>query len=152
MEKKDLRYIEYEQLRAVISYNIAERRRIEGFVVLAVAAFYSWYFASSEKIPKELHRYALIVPIILSLLGAARWLGIQLMIFVIAKRMRQIEEEVGHVSGPNEKGSGWEHFMEKQRRGGLLSWTIGRAESWSEILVWLTLIGVSIFSWYHFAI
>lgn len=122
---------EYDALRREIELQIAERRKAENQILIAIAAVYAWVLTRDHPLDPILFRVALALPAGLACLGFLRWMGIQLRTMTIGEYLHRVEAEL------SPEGFGWERFLGEHRSAKPLR---GRFEGWSEFLIWVLLI------------
>lgn len=134
-KKHELILIEYNNLWTAKFNLVAERRRVETGVVLGTAAVYSWIFTRSNDVDPNFFNYSLAIPLVVSILGALRWLAIQLQILKIVQYSLKIERRVLGRYG------GWEAYIAKVRNHKRL---FGWSESLAEVALWSILVFLSL--------
>lgn len=86
--------LQYDHLRKVIDENVSQRRRLQEYVLAFIVALYAWIVLNGTKLaslPPNALFWMRWLPTLVIVGAAARWLGHQIVIQVVAAHMRSIE-------------------------------------------------------------
>ena len=138
LDIEKFRLEEYKSLWQIKNLLSTERRRIETFSIVGIVAIYGWILAHPLPTEDGEVRIMLILPVLLSILGLVRWIGVQSHMQKLVTYSRNFERRIFSSEGS------WETFIEETRAKRPM---YGYMETISEFTVWaaLVLISVSIF-------
>lgn len=127
---------EHSSLRKEIENHLADRKKIDGQVLIGIFAIYVWSLTRAEGVSSELLIVSLFLPPVVVALGFLKWLSIMFKMFSAAEYLKKIELQF-----LNQENLGWEHFLEKRRIDKPI---IGRVEGWVESLFWALAFSFSV--------
>ena len=124
---------EFNALRREIELQIVERRKIETQTFIGLAAIYAWLLTRNPPLDPIYMKITLVIPMVFSILGLLRWLGIMMRTMALGAYIQRMEADAAG------QGLGWETSLMQLRKRRPLR---GQLEGWVEATTWgLTVIG-----------